>query len=113
MVSERTSLPTDNSTAANQRDTISPVLEGDVDMEVDTLNRLRNIWPLLPSDWDIVILGIVLNDFVLLLALFGFTGQDIADQIKLITLLLVARTAWIPDLTILPLRNAGSGICST
>uniref|UniRef100_D8Q9E3 Glycosyl transferase family 25 domain-containing protein n=1 Tax=Schizophyllum commune (strain H4-8 / FGSC 9210) TaxID=578458 RepID=D8Q9E3_SCHCM len=33
------------------------ILEDDVDMEKDTARRLRDLWPLLPSDWDVVFLG--------------------------------------------------------
>ncbi|KAF8345436.1 hypothetical protein F5887DRAFT_1061804 [Amanita rubescens] len=33
------------------------VLEDDVDMESDIKSQLRNLWPLLPPDWDIVFLG--------------------------------------------------------
>ncbi|KAG5352578.1 hypothetical protein C0989_001702 [Termitomyces sp. Mn162] len=34
------------------------VLEDDVDMEQDIHQRLQNIWPFLPTDWDIVYLGV-------------------------------------------------------
>ncbi|KAG9097532.1 hypothetical protein FRC06_007459 [Ceratobasidium sp. 370] len=33
------------------------VLEDDVDMEFDLEKRLRDMWPALPKDWDIVMLG--------------------------------------------------------
>ncbi|KAG6910624.1 hypothetical protein DXG01_009133 [Tephrocybe rancida] len=35
------------------------VLEDDVDMEQDIRQRLRTLWPFLPSDWDVVYLGAI------------------------------------------------------
>lgn len=35
------------------------VLEDDIDMERDIRQRLRDVWSLLPPDWDIVFLGTV------------------------------------------------------
>ncbi|TFY60979.1 hypothetical protein EVJ58_g4794 [Rhodofomes roseus] len=36
---------------------VSLILEDDVDMEHDIHARLRQVWPLLPAQWDIVFLG--------------------------------------------------------
>jgi hypothetical protein len=33
------------------------VLEDDIDMEFDLEKRLRSMWPALPNNWDIVMLG--------------------------------------------------------
>jgi GR25 family glycosyltransferase involved in LPS biosynthesis len=33
------------------------VLEDDIDMEFDLEKRLRGMWPALPNNWDIVMLG--------------------------------------------------------
>lgn len=45
--------------AANnpQADAVTVVLEDDVDMERDIHARLREVWGLLPGEWDIVFLG--------------------------------------------------------
>jgi hypothetical protein len=33
------------------------VFEDDIDMEFDLEKRAREMWPALPSDWDVVMLG--------------------------------------------------------
>ncbi|CAA7267312.1 unnamed protein product [Cyclocybe aegerita] len=42
---------------ANSGDSVSIILEDDIDMERDIHAHLRHIWPNLPPDWDIVFLG--------------------------------------------------------
>ncbi|KAH9850609.1 hypothetical protein C2E23DRAFT_834642 [Lenzites betulinus] len=42
--------------SVNNRDPVL-ILEDDVDMEQDISKKLRTVWGLLPSDWDIVFLG--------------------------------------------------------
>ena len=42
----------------SQADAVTLVLEDDIDMERDIHARLREVWGLLPADWDIVFLGI-------------------------------------------------------
>ncbi|KAH9920314.1 uncharacterized protein B0H18DRAFT_1024791, partial [Fomitopsis serialis] len=39
-------------------DAVSLILEDDIDMERDIHAKLREVWDLLPTDWDIVFLGI-------------------------------------------------------
>lgn len=36
------------------------VLEDDIDMEFDLEKRLRGMWPALPKNWDIVMIGMLL-----------------------------------------------------
>ena len=43
--------------SATNRDVTAIVLEDDVDMEWDIYQRLTSMWPQLPEDWDIVLLG--------------------------------------------------------
>lgn len=43
--------------SANDDNTVALVLEDDVDMERDIRKRVRYLWGLLPTDWDIVFLG--------------------------------------------------------
>lgn len=47
----------EGATNDSQTDTVTLVLEDDVDMERDIHARLREVWGLLPADWDIVFLG--------------------------------------------------------
>ncbi|KAJ3506259.1 hypothetical protein NLJ89_g6971 [Agrocybe chaxingu] len=42
---------------ANSGDSVSIILEDDIDMEKDIHAHLRHIWSNLPPDWDIVFLG--------------------------------------------------------
>ena len=42
---------------ADSKDDVSLVLEDDVDMELDTRQRLLGVWDSLPIGWDIVFLG--------------------------------------------------------
>ncbi|KAG6885511.1 hypothetical protein C0993_000761 [Termitomyces sp. T159_Od127] len=41
-----------------RQDDVVVVLEDDVDMEQDIQQRLSNVWPFLPTGWDIVYLGV-------------------------------------------------------
>ncbi|CAE6521977.1 unnamed protein product [Rhizoctonia solani] len=47
---------------ANGEDQVAIVLEDDIDMEWDLEKRLRGMWPHLPKDWDIVMLGHCMSD---------------------------------------------------
>ena len=46
------------------KDDIAVVFEDDIDMEWDIHERLREVWALLPSDWDIVFLGMLYPKFL-------------------------------------------------
>ena len=45
-------------TVADGQDEVALILEDDVDMELDIRQRLLGVWNSLPSEWDIVFLGI-------------------------------------------------------
>ncbi|CAE6429323.1 unnamed protein product [Rhizoctonia solani] len=47
---------------ARGEDEVAIVLEDDVDMEWDLEKRLRGMWPFLPKNWDIVMLGHCMSD---------------------------------------------------
>ncbi|KDN39557.1 hypothetical protein RSAG8_08713, partial [Rhizoctonia solani AG-8 WAC10335] len=47
---------------ARGEDQVAIVLEDDIDMEWDLEKRLRGMWPYLPKDWDIVMLGHCMSD---------------------------------------------------
>ncbi|KAF9561536.1 hypothetical protein CPC08DRAFT_688902 [Agrocybe pediades] len=41
----------------SDRPGVALILEDDVDMEVDIVSQLSQLWPTLPADWDIVFVG--------------------------------------------------------
>ena len=45
---------------ADGEDDVAIILEDDVDLEWDLERRLRYLWQFLPSDWDQVMLGLLL-----------------------------------------------------
>ncbi|KAJ1311656.1 hypothetical protein OPQ81_010131 [Rhizoctonia solani] len=47
---------------ARGEDQVAIVLEDDIDMEWDLEKRLRGMWPYLPKNWDIVMLGHCMSD---------------------------------------------------
>lgn len=50
---------------AEGNDDVVLILEDDVDMEWDLEHRLRLMWPVLPHDWDVVLLGGWQDSFIL------------------------------------------------
>ncbi len=70
------------------------VLEDDVDMESDIKSQLRNLWPLLPPDWDIVFLG---KPTISLRSITGFIimiGHCWSDESKSKPLIGVNQELW-------------------
>ncbi|KAG9104423.1 hypothetical protein FRC06_002658 [Ceratobasidium sp. 370] len=47
---------------ARGEDEVAIILEDDIDMEWDLERRLRQMWPHLPKDWDVVMLGHCFSD---------------------------------------------------
>lgn len=45
---------------ADGEDEVAIILEDDIDLEWDLERRLRYLWQFLPSDWDQVMLGLLL-----------------------------------------------------
>jgi GR25 family glycosyltransferase involved in LPS biosynthesis len=62
------------------------VLEDDVDMELDIRQRLKELWNLLPPDWDIVFLGTIAIIFRLIFSAEDFSKVIVGPTRRIIQL---------------------------
>lgn len=56
-----------------KNDEFAIILEDDIDMEQDTDEQMKYLWPYLPADWDVVFLGTSLDAFSVF---FFFTHES-------------------------------------
>jgi len=77
-----------------KEDQFAIILEDDVDMERDTDEQMKRLWPYLPDDWDVVFLGI---HFYVMTPLRCFAHESKMHLYRPLLFRRIARTTDIPS----------------